>query len=124
MIETIRPCLDPFFSSLNFRHSSLVTHHSSLITLKYHTYLAPSLTWHHHSLAITQYFSHCLWDSCLTHSQPLITLFASPFSFHFFPSSFSASPELFSAFCLEIHPFFVPLSLGFFLFITFVLSHA
>ena len=45
--EWYRPCLDPFFSSLNFRHSISVTYHSSLITLKYHTHLAPSLTCHH-----------------------------------------------------------------------------
>ena len=38
------------FPSLNFRHSSLITHHS-----KYYTRLA------HHSISITQYFSHYLW---------------------------------------------------------------
>ena len=41
------PCLDAYFSSLKFRYSSLITHHSSLITLKYHTCLALSLSYHH-----------------------------------------------------------------------------
>ena len=38
--KNLRGCLDAFFLSLNFRHSSL-------ITLKYHVCLAPSLTFHH-----------------------------------------------------------------------------
>ena len=40
--KNIRLCLVYFFSSLNFRHSSLITHHS-----KYPTRLAPSITCHH-----------------------------------------------------------------------------
>ena len=50
----IRDCLDANFSSLNFRYSSLITHHSILSF------------WHHYSLVITQYFSHCLWASKLS----------------------------------------------------------
>ena len=41
--------MDQYFSSLNFRHLSLITHYSSLIThhLKYPIRLALSLTCHH-----------------------------------------------------------------------------
>ena len=58
--------MDANFSSLNFRHSSLITHH-----LKY-----PIPVWHHHSLVITQYFSHCLWA-------PYLSLGAAFFFFFF-----------------------------------------
>ena len=43
------------FPSLKFYHSSLITHHSSLIT----QFFTP--IWHHHLISITQYFSHYLW---------------------------------------------------------------
>ena len=42
-------------------HSSLlITHHSSLITLK------TTSVWHHHSISIPQYFSHYLWAPYLS----------------------------------------------------------
>ena len=49
--EILRPCLVCFFSSLNFRHSSLTTHHSLLITLN----TIP--VWHHHSISVTHHSS-------------------------------------------------------------------
>ena len=49
------------FPSLIAHHSSLITHHSSL--------KIPHPVWHHHSLTITQYFSHCLWASFLSLGQ-------------------------------------------------------
>ena len=66
--ENLRPCLVCFFSSLNFRHSSLIT-------------LNTTLVWHHHSISITQYFSHYLWASYLS---PSATLFLFLF-IYFFP---------------------------------------
>ena len=45
--KTLRPCLDAYFLSLNFHHSIFVTHHLSLIILKYYARLAPSLGYHH-----------------------------------------------------------------------------
>ena len=51
----LRGCLTSFFWSLNFHNSSLITHHSSLIT----QFFTP--IWHHHLISITQYFSHYLW---------------------------------------------------------------
>ena len=72
---TLRPCLVWFFSSLNFRHSSLITHYSSLITLN----TIP--VWHHHSISITQYFSYYLWA-------PYLSLIAGFFFFFFqYPNS-------------------------------------
>ena len=58
-----RGCLDHFFSSLNFRHLSFVTHHLSLITLKYHTRLAPSLI-SHHSIFFTLFVGPILVTQC------------------------------------------------------------
>ena len=40
--QLLTPCLDAFFC-----HSISIIHHLSLITLKYHVCLAPSLTSHH-----------------------------------------------------------------------------
>ena len=54
--------LDGFFSSLNFCHSISITHHSSLITLKYPTRLALSLICHH------SIFFNYLWDP---HTDPM-----------------------------------------------------
>ena len=54
--KRLRSCLVFFFLSLNFRHSSLITYYSSLITLKYHVCLAPSLT-SHHSIFFTLFVS-------------------------------------------------------------------
>ena len=90
-----------FFLSLNFRYSSL-------ITLKYHTRSAPSLTCHH-SIFFTLFVGPML-DTLIAPNNSLCLSFF--FSF-FFPSSFYASHELFSAFRLEIHPYFSPSSLGF-----------
>ena len=45
--QPLSPCLDFFFLSFKFCHSSLITYHSSFITLKYHVCLASSLTFHH-----------------------------------------------------------------------------
>ena len=59
-----------FFSSLNFYHSISVTHHSSLITLN------TTPVWHHHSISITQYFSHYLWA-------PYLSLIAGFFFFQY-----------------------------------------
>ena len=72
--QTLRPCLVWFFSSLNFRHSSLITHYSSLITLN----TIP--VWHHHSISITQYFSYYLWA-------PYLSLIAGFFFFFQYPNS-------------------------------------
>ena len=82
---TFRPCLDAYFLSLNFRHSSLITYHSSLIVLKYHTRLAPSLTCHH------SIFFNCLWDP---HTDPMSVDFYLSF---FFPFVFSYFSLLFSS---------------------------
>ena len=58
----IRPCLVFFFitqfSSLNFRHSSLITHH-----FKYYTRLAPSLNFHH-SIFFTLFVGHIPFTHC------------------------------------------------------------
>ena len=45
--QPLSPCLDFFFLSFKFCHSSLITYHSSFITLKYHVCLVSSLTFHH-----------------------------------------------------------------------------
>ena len=60
---SLRGCLDPFFSSLNFRHSIFIIYHSSLITLKYQGCLAPSLTYHH-SIFFTLFVGHKLVTWC------------------------------------------------------------
>ena len=67
LLTSLYGCLDHFFSLLNFRHSSLITHYSLLIThhLKYPAHLALSLINHYSSLNIF-------------HSRPLILLL-SPF---------------------------------------------
>ena len=49
-MELFRPCMDAYFSSLNFRHSSLITYFKIL----------------HPFGTITQYFSHYLWAPCLS----------------------------------------------------------
>ena len=43
------------FGFFFFYHSISITHYSSLITLN------TTPVWHHHSISITQYFSHYLW---------------------------------------------------------------
>ena len=62
--------------------SSLITHHSSLKNTMF--------VWHHHSLPITQYFSHYLWARFLSLAEIffsplffLLSLFFSSFFFHF-----------------------------------------
>ena len=50
---------------------SLITHNSSLITLN------TKAIWHHHSLPISQYFSHYLWVSYLSLVQLFLFLFSS-----------------------------------------------
>ena len=52
--KNIRPCLVYFFSSLNFRHLSLITQNTLPV-------------WQNHSLVITQYFSYYLWVPYLSH---------------------------------------------------------
>ena len=49
--QSLTPCLDAFFC-----HSISFIHHLSLITLKYHVCLAPSLT-SHHSIFFTLFVS-------------------------------------------------------------------
>ena len=78
--QTLRPCLVWFFSSLNFRHSSLITHYSSLITLN----TIP--VWHHHSISITQYFSYYLWA-------PYLSLIAGFFFFFSIPKLTESSEK-------------------------------
>ena len=60
------------FSLFNFRHLSLITHRLSLVTLKYHTRLAPSLTCHH------SIFFNYLWDP---HTDPMSVDFSLCFFF-------------------------------------------
>ena len=60
------------FSLFNFRHLSLITHRLSLVTLKYHTRLAPSLTCHH------SIFFNYLWDP---HTDPMSVDFSLSFFF-------------------------------------------
>ena len=103
----IRPCLDFLFithrSSLNFRYSSLITHHLKYPTLYTPPRLAPSLTCHH------SIFFNCLWDP---HTDPTsidfslslsLSLFFPPlhlpFIFLYFFSSFSPISLYFS-----LHP--------------------
>ena len=57
-----------------FGQTFLVTQFSSLITL--HSSLKNTMfVWHHHSLPITQYFSHYLWAPYLSSVQLLFFLF-------------------------------------------------
>ena len=67
------------FLSLNFHHSSLITYHSSLVTLKYPTRLAPSLICHH------SIFFNYLWDP---HIDPMSVDFSLSFFFFSLPLPF------------------------------------
>jgi len=69
----LRPCLDEYFSSFNFRHSSLITKNTLPV-------------WHHHSLVLTQYFSHCL---CVPYLSLGVVLF---FIFYFYNFLVSLNP--------------------------------
>ena len=82
-IGCLRGCLNAFFSSLNFRHLSL-------ITLKYSTRLVPLFTCHY------SIFFNCLWAHTLIQCQ---LTFLSPFLF-FFPASPLRFSLLFSSFSL------------------------
>ena len=91
-IGCLRGCLNAFFSSLNF-------HHSSLITLKYLTRLVSLLTYHH------SIFFNCLWGP---HTDPMSVDFSLSF-FFFFPASPLRFSLLFSSFspvflCFSLHP--------------------
>ena len=63
-LESLRAVWIHFFWSLNFHHSSLITHNSLLITLKYHVCLAPSLT-SHCSIFFTLFVSPILITRCI-----------------------------------------------------------
>ena len=101
----IRPCLDFLFithrSSLNFRYSSLITHHLKYPTPYTPPRLAPSLTCHH------SIFFNCLWDP---HTDPMSIDFSLSLSLSFSP--LCISPSFFSIFFLHF-----PLFLSTFLFI-------
>ena len=60
-VKILRPCLIYFFFVTQFL--SLVTHHSSLITLKYYICLAPSLT-SHYSIFFTLFVDPILVTRC------------------------------------------------------------
>ena len=113
--EWYRPCLDPFFSSLNFRHSISVTYHSSLITLKYHTHLAPSLTCHH-----SIFFTLFVGPTPDTLTAPNSSLCLS-FFFSFFPFVFLCLPWTFLCFLFGNPSFFCPFVFGIF-FIYYICS--
>ena len=95
----IRPCLDFLFithrSSLNFRYSSLITHHLKYPTPYTPSRLAPSLTCHH------SIFFNCLWDP---HTDPMSIDFSLSLSLYLFPPF--ASPLHFSLFFFFIFPYF------------------